>query len=178
MGWTYYTATEYRNGKIDRLAECRKEFGRNPEWATILKDAMVGTTYYAALKLSGKDEVFALVCLTGVDKRDFGYKDMDESMNPFYYDCPIGILKLLTPTKNELALEWRATCYKRIKNKKAISKANIIQITFPEHYSGKYYQANDTATLTRYRKSSWLDKAKYIRFNPSYILNLDFTVIE
>ena len=41
-----------------------------------------------------------------------------------------------------------------------------------------YYQANDTAILTRYCKSTWLDKARYIRFNPSYILNMDFTVIE
>lgn len=178
MGWTYYTATEYKNGKIDRLAECRKEFGRNPEWATILKDTLVGSTYYAALKLTGKDEVFALICSTGVYKRDFGYKDMDETVHPYRYDCPIGILKLLTPTKNELALEWRANCYKKIEKKKSLSKATKIQIIFPERYSGKYYKANDTAILTRYKKSVWFDKARYIRFNPSYILNLDFTVIE
>lgn len=44
MGWTYYGATQYKNGKIDRLKECRDEFGTYTKWATIVKDALVGTT--------------------------------------------------------------------------------------------------------------------------------------
>jgi len=38
-------------------------------------------------------------------KRDsgWGYKDMDESMNPYYYSCPLGYLEL-APVANE---EWR-----------------------------------------------------------------------
>ena len=45
MGWTSY----YVYGSIDRLAECRKEFNRSPDWATIVKDAMVEKVYYAAM---------------------------------------------------------------------------------------------------------------------------------
>ena len=107
MGWTYYQATYYKNNKIDRLAECRAEFGKQPSWATILKDSMVDNVYYAAMKSTDSNEVWALVVLTATDGREFGYKDMDETMGPGYYDCPIGILKLLSPTDNAYAKEWR-----------------------------------------------------------------------
>lgn len=44
MGWTEYGATHWKNGQIDRRAECRAYFDRNEKWGTLLKDAMVGTT--------------------------------------------------------------------------------------------------------------------------------------
>ena len=99
--------------KIDRLEECRKEFGRQPSWATIVKDALVGTTYYAAMKDTKTNEVWGLVALTDIDNGEFGYKDMSEDMCPYYFDCPIEILELLSPTENENAIEWRKCCYAR-----------------------------------------------------------------
>ena len=61
MGWTYYQATYYKNNKIDCLAECHAEFGKQPSWATILKDSIVDNVYYAAMKSTGSNEVWALV---------------------------------------------------------------------------------------------------------------------
>ena len=75
MGWTYYQATYYKNNKIDRLAECRAEFGKQPSWATILKDSMVDNVYYAAMKSTDSNEVWALVVLTATDGREFGYRN-------------------------------------------------------------------------------------------------------
>ena len=178
MGWTYYCATEFKNGKIDRLAECRKEFGKNHDWATIIKDAMVGTTYYAAMKLTKTNEVFALIVLTAVDKTDFGYKDMDETMQPFYYDCPANILDLLSPTKNELALEWRKNCRRNIANKKELSNAKKIRITLPANYNGTYYSANDVIDLSRYSKSVWADISRGIGFKQSDVLRFGFTILD
>ena len=178
MGWTYYYATEYRNGKIDRLAECRKEFGRNPEWAASVKDAMVGSIYYAAMKLTKTGEVFGLIVLTAVDKNEFGYKDMDETMHPYNYDCPVGILNLLTPTNNEMALEWRAGCYVKIVKRKLLVKAKKIQLTLPEYYNGKYYKPKDVVNLTRYSKSVWSDTDRRIGFKQSDVLRYKFTIIE
>ncbi len=118
MGWTYYQATYYKkDGKIDRRAEYRAEFGKEPSWAAIVKDSMVGNIYYAAMKSSKTGEVWALVVLTETDGTEFGYKDMDETMGPGYCDCPIGILKLLSPTDNEYANEWRRNCYAVIEQK-------------------------------------------------------------
>lgn len=107
MGWTSYCVY----GKIDRLTECRKHFGQYPEWATILKDALVGDVYYAAMKSAKENEVWALIVLTDVANGEFAYKDMDETTLPFFYDCPNSILKLLTKTENERANEWRRRCY-------------------------------------------------------------------
>lgn len=126
MGWTSYQATHYKNGKIDRKAECDRLFN----WAddsrevAVLKSAMVGSTYYAAVKATKGDfsEVHAVVCLTSTNSRDyfnFSYKDMDETCGPFQYNCPKGILDLLSPTDNEYALAWREACRENLAKKKS-----------------------------------------------------------
>ncbi len=178
MGWTYYTASAYKNGKIDRLAECRYEFGKSPEWGIILKDALVGTTYYAAIKLTKTEKVFALVALTATDKRDFGYKDMDETMHPFYYDCPIGILKLLSPTDNESAKTWREKCYERHEIKKKLNKAKKIQITLPDNFNGYYYAPGETVKLERYKRGRWVDRNKRVAFKQNDVIYYGFIILE
>ncbi len=157
MGWTSYNATYYKNGKIDRKAECDAYFmeGLNKGHFKVLKSAMVGSVYYAAvtnLKRCVKEngeyvmsngeyvredvpeeerEVWAAIFLTKTDMKDyynFYYKDMSEDMLPGYYDCPKGILDLLSPTENENALEWRKKCREQLEKKKngnSISKLPI-----------------------------------------------------
>ena len=39
---------------------------------------------------------------------DWGYKDMDESMHPFYYSCPLGYLALVPIERYGGNEEWRA----------------------------------------------------------------------
>lgn len=130
MGWTSYRATHYKNGKVDRKAEMDEIFtqkehdGSDYNGGTrrypkmeVLKSSMVGSTYYAAVRTTnsqtGYDCTWAAVCLTSTkwdDGMNFGYKDMDETMYPYAYDCPKGILDLLSPTDNENALAWRKKC--------------------------------------------------------------------
>ena len=40
-------------------------------------------------------------------------------MCPYSFDCPVGILDLLSPTDNELANEWREKCRQSAKDKAA-----------------------------------------------------------
>lgn len=142
MGWTSYHATYYKpNGSIDRKAECDAYFleGLNAGHFRVLKSVMVGSVYYAAVqylkRCTGKDgngeyiyedvqgePVWAAVFLTQVDMKDyfnFSYKDMDESAGPCQYDCPLSILKLLSPTDSEWANEWREKCKRRAEQKKS-----------------------------------------------------------
>ena len=138
MGWTSYQATCYKNGKIDRKAECDSIYnsdmvgGANNEVIgkfTVLKSVMVGSVYYAAVqktKFATAEEpetskVFAGICLTSVNNKDydnFSYKDMDESCGPCYCDCPASILNLLTTTESKFAIEWRKECWETIEKKK------------------------------------------------------------
>lgn len=118
MGWTTYYVPDV---KIDRLAECRKVFGREPSWATIVKDALVGDVYYAAMRSTKTGKVWALVALTDAENYEFGYKDMDETVGPCCYECPNSILDLLSPTDSDYAKEWRANC-RANKNKRKPTK--------------------------------------------------------
>lgn len=179
MGWTSYHAEHYKNGRVDRKAECDAYFleGLNRGHFDVLKSAMVGSTYYAAVKplkkSGGKDEngnyiyvdmpeneqfVFAVVFLTSTSPKgyyNFSYKDMSEDMGPYECDCPKSILDLLTPTDNKNANEWRKACYERHANKKkykinSISRlpvGSVIKVTMPCRTS--LYKEGDVVTLTK-----------------------------
>jgi hypothetical protein len=83
---------------------------------------MVVTTYYGAIEVKRNnivDKVFGVVFLTTVtDRHWICYKDMDDTMIPYNYDCPISILNLLTPTDDANANEWRRLCREHKANKK------------------------------------------------------------
>lgn len=142
MGWTtcmhsaYWKYDRKGRGTVDRKAALDARFTwerKEPVESyghvypamkdTVLKSSMVGSVYYAAVKRErpGKEPmVWAAICLTQGRGRDgslWGYKDMCESMDPFYYDCPAGVLALLTPTDNENANKWREECRKNIARK-------------------------------------------------------------
>lgn len=135
MGWTGQWATHFRNGRIDRQAECDSCFTREHGWCEVLKSQMVGTVYYAAVKVIGENTgvdkngkytyepienpyVFAAVFLTDVKGNEFLVKKMSENEGPCQDHCPASILKLLSPTEEEWAIEWRKRCQANLKKKK------------------------------------------------------------
>ena len=183
MGWTEYHATHYKNGKVDRKAECDAYFieGLNRGFYELLKSSMVGSTYYAAVKplkkSGGKDEngeyiyvdipkneqrVFAAVFLTSTNAKDyynFAYKDMDESYGPCQCDCPKGILDLLTSTENEFANAWRKKCYENLskkQDKNSLSKLPIgSEIKFTLH-DGTEYVAFKHSPAYQFKRPFWM----------------------
>ena len=205
MGWTSMHATHYKNGKVDRKAECDAYFMEdlNRGYYDVIKSSMVGSTYYAAvkpLKKYGKDvdgnkiivdiptneqRVFGVVMLTSTDSKDyynFSYKDMDESMGPCYYDCPKGVLDLLTPTDNEWANNWRTKCREKLEKKKNANALNklpvgtIIQVTMP--FDTKYYGEGDVVKLRKDKnwgsnRTSWYVVGCAIRFTSSLMKQLE-----
>lgn len=140
MGWTEYIPTHFKKEQVDRKAEIEHELTSN--WINIKRGTLIGSVYYCAVEYTkrykmdnngdripnGKDDyiiedipetertVFGIVCLTSVRQEGFykwfGYKLMDETEGPYYYDCPDSILKLLSPTENKIANEWRKACKK------------------------------------------------------------------
>ena len=143
MGWTTcYVATEWKyvGGRrvVDRQKECDRLLNQNlydshgsydrKDWTVIgsmkvLKSAMVGSTYYAAVetKTNGTSPYVSaavfLTCGKGSDGTVWGYKDMDENMGPCEDKCPASILALLSPTDSKNALEWRERCRENIRMK-------------------------------------------------------------
>lgn len=199
MGWTSYNAGYYKNGKVDRKAECdelyngdiyswddrSKVVGKN----TVLKSAMVGSTYYGAVRVQrfdkNIDKVVAVIILTSVDMNDyynFAYKDMDESMLPYQRDCPRSILKLLTPTENENSLKWRELCYAEIEKKKnpnALKNLPVgseIKVVMP--FNTRLYQKGEEITLAKRQKwgskrTLWCTTNNTVRFTNQLMKSLE-----
>ena len=193
MGWTSYHATHYKNGRVDRKAECDAYFmeGLNKGYYDILKSSMKGSVYYAAVKplkkysedINGNkiivdipletQQVFGIVFLTQVDTKDyhnFSYKDMDETMGPCYYDCPKSILDLLSPTNNEYANNWRAKCREQIAKKTNPNSLNklpfnsIIQVTMP--FDTTYFRKGDKVKLQK-RKNYYTNRTVWMTISYS-----------
>lgn len=165
MGWTFYNSYEYKNGKIDRKAECDKLYTWEDEKrkGRVLKSTMRGSVYYAAYEYTNKientKEVIGVVTLTSSDVRNdcnFGYKDMSENCGPGYYDCPLSILKLLTPTDNEYALEWRKKCYeKHNKPKSWLKSLNIGDKIIFTRYDGRKVILTKHAPAYQFKTWFW-----------------------
>ena len=123
MGWTFYHVDSW---DLDRKAEIDKKYNweEDGQSVKVLKSAMVGSTWYGALQVDNGEsvEVTAEVVLTALDNKEyfnFGYKEMGETCGPHKAECPVGILKLLTPTDSEWANQWRERCWKYHEAKKS-----------------------------------------------------------
>lgn len=97
-------------------------FGQN----VVLQASKVGSVWYLAVQNNEKNIVWAGVCLVYRNNGDFGWKAMDETVLPYYFDAPASLLKKLTPTDHETSNKWRQTCFELIQEKKASKKANPI----------------------------------------------------
>ena len=88
----------------------------------VLKSTVRSSAYYAACQsydADGPRETFAIICLIKWNPgarsgEEFGYKDMDETMGPFNFDCPASILDLLGRPGNDHAANWREQCRQRL----------------------------------------------------------------
>lgn len=148
MGWFEGTAKYFdKHGQVDRKKCMRAEFS---DESCILKDAMVGSTYYAATRLAdGNVSIF--VGLTSVrEKYYFAYKPMNASMGPYRYDCPESILKLNT-LHDGYTDEWIAKCRelraKKNEWEKLQKKVSVLRVTLP--WDTRYYRKGDVITLTK-----------------------------
>lgn len=195
MGTTSYHATYYKsNGCVDIKKECDAYFleGLNSGNYAVPASSMKGQIYYAAIRPLMKyakdpdgnkvrvprpieeQNVFAVVFVTGTSRCDydnFWYKDMDETCGPGYYDCPQRILKLLSPTDDTFALEWRKKCELRNKARNQLRKLpKGSKIGLPNGRTA----VKRTVKGRRYWK---LDGFNFMYVTEPYILDVGFTVI-
>lgn len=199
MGWTSYHAKYYtKNGRVDRKKECDAYFteGLNRGFYRLEKSALVGSVYYAAVTPlmqyaegnqipvpSEEQKTWCAVFLTATDSKsyyNFSYKDMDETMEPYGYDCPKSVLDCLTPTENETANRWRTECRKRIEfggNKTArLRKLPIgAQIEFTDR-EGKTHRFFKCAPQYQFKRPFWMNSDMlYIKLKN---IPDDFRVVE
>lgn len=73
------------------------------------------TAAYAAVErtclATGDKEIYGLVVAIRHEKGGYvATKEMDESMHPYFYECPADILDILSPTNDQSAQSWREKC--------------------------------------------------------------------
>jgi hypothetical protein len=98
--------------------------------------SIVSNVAYCAVQMHDEAKtVFALIIKLSKDRGDWNYRDDDESMGPYHYDCPARILDLLTPTTDEYANNWRQQCRERLQLKRAKPKpGNVIRFATPVRF--------------------------------------------
>jgi hypothetical protein len=125
-----YLSTSRRNGiKESNFDFCSREFNSikaSDDYGKVIACASFLTEIYLAYEVQRPGEekiVTALICKIDWEPRNkeghtFGYKEMSEDCGPCQTRCPERILKLLTPTENKYAQDWRNECWENIKKAK------------------------------------------------------------
>ena len=162
MGWTGCYG-------IKTVSEKKRELDRQYDGGSIelVKSSMVGNTYYCAYRVKKTGDIRAGVAIHHMNKGEFCYKDMTESMGPCEDHCPESILKLLTPTDSEYAKEWRERCWKRIRQKKEEAKFK------KEALVGYAVQIIDAAG-----NKTWVQKITESRMTRGYVLHYCIVTIK
>jgi hypothetical protein len=140
MGWT---------GFIKPLAGSRKDWlikefdQENDTYKWYLTDvSMRGNTAYCISwcenKATGQLDHEGMVILTSIDGDWFNYKEMGETVEPYYYDAPKKLLDKLdslgTP-KNDNAKVWREKCRKQaLTEKKMLIDGQIVKFSEPLNF--------------------------------------------
>lgn len=165
MGWTEY----YAYGEKDKKQLMIKDLEQYGD-IEVLKSAMVGNVFYGACKTKSNQKIWGIVCLTSLKDGYFAYKDMEETMHPYCYDCPISIIKMLSPTENEQANEWRKRCIERKSKQKQLSLLPIGSII--EVNGEKYYKH---APAYQFKHAFWMHCTDWVYIKATQIN--DFKVI-
>ena len=81
-----------------------------------------GTVYYAVVANGMENKAYVVQTYQRINRHlpfdyAFGYKIECEDVGPHHWNAPRTVLHLLTPTKNEYALQWRAKCERTLRNR-------------------------------------------------------------
>jgi hypothetical protein len=149
MGWLYH------NEPIDDpLGNLKAKYNYDCDSHTLqtLDGARVRNTVYLAVrstvKETGRSFVFAaVIMISNTKKHGFGYKDQTESMGPNQFDCPLRIIRLLSPVADlphaGYTGEWRARVAahhneqrQRRQRRTSLSVGSIVTLPAATRFSG------------------------------------------
>jgi hypothetical protein len=175
MGWDF--ERRERGQTTERL------LARDLGDRTIVAFGMVGSVAYIAMQETD-GRTWAAVVLTKTESGYFnwGYKLMDESMGPCYYDCPRRVLAALTPTEYPEALAWRAKCRERLSRPKITPGVRVsfaTPVTFQGGPKSGPWQATGFECLApnRYRVTEGDYPGTHVRLPKSYLSDRDYQII-
>ena len=104
MGWTFSYEWDDKKDLVSYLTRDRDGF-------KTLRKCCKGQTLYALHEATRGEKPLRFIAVYRLSRADgmWGYKDMDESCGPNYYDCPLVYLKEASPAEEVggYAASWR-----------------------------------------------------------------------
>lgn len=183
MGWTSIPRKLTEQEKREIIFEdfnYQKQDGDVITKVSVLDYSKKGNVYYFAYQIITQNvidtfhksvKVIAGVALTENKKDGFYYKIMDETVGPYYYDCPEKILKLLTKPENEHSANWRKEC-RKMHSKHKIVKGTMVKFKEPIKFNNGHLQSE---FIFESHSTFWANGMKY---RVSGWKNRDFEIIE
>lgn len=170
MGTTVIPSITTRKAMVDYLLETNSYGGYE-----VLDKSQKGNILYVLFKHPKDYKFIAVFKLSGPSRQPgdegWGYKDMDESMGPCYYDCPERILAQSDDT-SEGGTQWRENCRKYRKERavrrewaKSLKPGDTVQyaagwdaqgqvtrpVTFERTWSNTFFVGRDEEGRFRFR---------------------------
>lgn len=106
MGWLYTQDAT----RADIINELTHERVNDRGVFRTLRKCFRGNTMYALHESGPPGNLKKWICvylLQRNGKFGWGYKDIEETMGPYYYDCPVSYLDEADPPTTETATKWR-----------------------------------------------------------------------
>jgi len=177
MGWTETVNGYSGDVKSFLIGEMEGDTGINH--FKVLGYRRVGNEVYIAMERisneTGEQIVFAIVCLIRFKDGNIAYKDMDETVEPSYYNCPESILKLLTEPINEHAETWRKKCRVGREKRKELNNDLKIGNRLLLETDIKFADGNQTGVLEVTSEKPLIFNGRY-RVSKKYITDLGYEV--
>lgn len=140
MGWTYPHNVNRKELIAQRAKGWERDTGEMLVKSTCLKHCYRGGVFSGVLwsvwertftnddKEVQPTERWIQCDLLRCDRGEWGYKDLEESMHPYYYSCPLGYLQLVPLDRYGGNAEWREQVieHHRRRAEKRKSRAIII----------------------------------------------------
>lgn len=162
MGWTGFRKPLGGTRKDWLIKEFKHENDTHKWYLTDV--SMRGSTaygiYWVEHKATGQLDHEGMVILTSVSGDEFRYKEMGETVEPFYYDAPVSLIKKLdslgTP-KNENAKIWREKCRKNsLTEKKVLVDGQIVKFSEPLNF--RTFKEDTFTYVKQFGKSVFLTR--------------------
>lgn len=143
MGWYIIEGMNDAKGAIrDWMRNCCGWTNLEEHVVALEKGTHEGGVFYGAIK-SKHDKVFGVVFLVRKDgPHEYAVKTMEESVGPYYYDCPKTVFDKLDPLSEEdagHAREWR----------EQVAAFHLMSCTIDQLPEGTHVRVNQPLVMTK-----------------------------
>lgn len=134
MGWYFCAAS-----KDELMSHIERDLAGLSD-AEIIGKSLRGSRLWIAMRRG--EQRFIVLYLLSKSKDSswpWGYKDMDETMHPYYYDCPLRLLDATAPEEGKEESEWRKAVREHHAKKSARPKPETGKVVT---YGSEKYRLN------------------------------------